>query len=174
MPVPRRAVAVAALVLLTFVATPRAFGHAERAATTPEVGARVDEVPQNVSVSYTEPPAGNPVFRVLDGCGNDVVEDLKVQDMTIDATLAGGQPGAWKVEWRVISGVDGHDTRDSYDFKVAGKKDCTQPGPTATDGTGPDAGDEDDEGSGAGFLVPIAIGGVVLAGLALFLRGRSD
>ena len=172
--VPRRALAVAALVLLTFVAVPRAYGHAARATTDPEVGARIDEVPATVTVSYTEPPAGNPVFRVLDGCGNDVVEDLKVQDMTIDATLADGQPGSWKVEWRVISGVDGHDTRDAYSFKVAGQKDCSEPGPTITDGTGPNAGDEDEGGSSAGFLIPIAIGGVVLAGLALFLRGRSN
>ena len=163
-----RAIAVTALVLLSFVATPRAFGHAERAATTPEVGARVDEVPGTVSVSYTEPPAGNPVFHVLDGCGDDVVEDLTVQDMTIDATLAGGQPGAWKVEWRVISGVDGHDTRDSYSFKVAGKKDCSVAAPTP-----PDRDDSEDGGSGAGVLLPVAIGGAALIGLALFLRGRS-
>ena len=170
--VPRRTLAVAALVLLAFVAAPRAFGHAERAATTPEVNARVDEVPSTVTVSYTEPPAGDPVFRVLDGCGNDVVGDLKVQDMTVDATLSGGQPGAWKVEWRVISGVDGHDTRDSYSFRVAGKRDCTAaaPEPDPDD----DGAADDEEGSGAGFLIPIAIGGVVLAGLALFLRGRSS
>jgi hypothetical protein len=163
-----RAIAVVALVLVSFVAAPGAYGHAERAATTPEVGARVDDVPATISVSYTEPPAGNPVFHVLDGCGNDVVQDLKVQDMTIEATLAGGQPGAWKVEWRVISGVDGHDTRDSYPFKVAGDKDCTQAAPTPADDHG-----RDDSGSGAGFLIPIAIGGAVLAGLALYLRGRT-
>lgn len=164
-----RAIAVMALVLLSFVAAPRAFGHAERAATTPEVGARVDEVPAAVSVSYTEPPAGNPVFRVLDGCGNDVVGDLKVQDMTIDATLTGGQPGAWNVEWRVISGVDGHDTRDSYSFKVAGQKDCTVAAPEQPEGR-----DVPEDGPGAGFLLPIAIGAVLLAGMALFLRGRSN
>jgi methionine-rich copper-binding protein CopC len=165
-----RAIAGAALVLLSFVAAPRAFGHAERAATTPEVGARVDEVPGTVSVSYTEPPAGNPVFHVLDGCGDDVVQDLKVQDMTIDATLAGGQPGAWKVEWRVISGVDGHDSRDSYSFRVAGQKDCSVAAPSPSDR----ADDSDDGGSGASVLLPVAIGGAVLIGLALLLRGRSS
>jgi len=166
-----RAIAVTALVLLSLVAAPRAFGHAERAATTPEVGARVDEVPDTVSVSYTEPPAGNPVFRVIDGCGNDVVDELKVQNQTIDASLLDGQPGRWNVEWTVISGVDGHDTRDSYSFRVAGRRDCTQAAPEPAPD---DDGASDGSGSSAGSLIPIAIGGVVLAGLALFLRGRAS
>ena len=159
------------VVLLLAVFAPRAFGHAERAATEPKVGARLNAAPEVVSVSYTEPPAGNPEFKVMDGCGNDVVEDLKVQNMTIEATLAAGQPGNWEVEWQVVSGVDGHDTRDSYSFKVAGTKDCNVAAPH-DDSEGIDL--VEPSGPGAGVLIPVALGAVALIGLALFLRGRSE
>ena len=165
-----RAIAVAALVLLSFVAGPRAFGHAGRATADPEVNARVDEVPDTVTVSYTEPPADSAVFRVFDGCENNVVDDIDVQNSTIEATLLEGQPGEWNVEWRVLSIVDGHDTRDGYSFRVAGKKDCS----VAVETPPADPDDEEDDSSGAGVLLPIAIGGVVLAGLAFFLRGRTS
>jgi methionine-rich copper-binding protein CopC len=145
--------------------------HAERSASTPKEGATVGAAPASLRITFTEPPTGNAVVQVLDGCERDVVADVEVQNFEITADLSAGQPGTWTVQSNVISAVDGHNTRDRWTFGVRGEPDCT-----ATGDDGPAAGDETEDEGGGGAMLLIALGGgmIVLVAVALVLRGRSS
>ena len=146
--------------------------HAERSASTPKEGAAVGTPPESLQITFTEPPTGNAVVNVLDGCKRDVVADIEVQNFEITAGLAAGQPGRWTVQTNVISGVDGHNTRDRWTFDVRGEADCTAP-----KDDGPAAGEdepEEEEGGSAFPLIALGAGTLVAIALALILRGRSS
>ncbi len=95
-----------------------------------------------------------------------------MQNLAITASLADGQPGKWTVRTNVISGVDGHNTRDRWTFGVRGEADCTAPQTEAPDAA---AGDGDDEGDGSSAMPLLAIGAatVALIAIGLVLRGRG-
>lgn len=148
-----------------------ALAHAERSASTPEEGAAVKAAPGSLTVTFTEPPTGDAVAEVVDGCGRDVVQDVEVQNLELTASLAEGQPGKWTVRTNVISGIDGHQTRDRWTFRVRGEADCSA---AATDAPEPEGDEEDDGGGGSAVpLIAIAGGTVALVALGLFLRGRG-
>ena len=163
-------VAVAGAGLLAHAAP--ASAHAERSGSTPEEGARLAAAPGNLRITFTEPPTGDAVAEVVDGCGRDVVTGVKVQNFEIDAALVSGQPGTWTVKTNVISGVDGHPTRDRWTFDVRGKPDCSAPESAPPEA----AGDEEDEDDGGGSIVPLVaiLGGTLaLVAVGLVLRGRG-
>ena len=81
-----------------------------------------------------------------------------------------GQPGRYKVETQVVSGLDGHETSDEWSFKVSGTKDCSAAPPE--DDTGDEGGDEEESGVGSAALL-VAGGAVVLIGIAAAIRLRS-
>jgi methionine-rich copper-binding protein CopC len=146
-----------------------ASAHAERVSSQPEAGAELQGVPTNLAISFSEPPTGDALLEVLDGCGNDVVQQMKVQNQEITAQFSGGQPGSWTVRTSVVSGVDGHPTKDSWKFSVAGKADCSQ------EAAGPRDGGEEEDGSSFP-VIPVLIGTVVVLLVAVLLRvltGRS-
>ena len=139
-----------------------AWGHAALQSSEPEQGARLDEAPPSVIVNYAEPPTKASVFRVLDGCNSDVASDVTVLNDTIEATIGEGQPGRWRVEWRVISAVDGHLTTDAVSFQVGGDPDCT-------DVAINDSDDEQSDGGGLP-LIPISIVTIVVVAAATVVR----
>jgi methionine-rich copper-binding protein CopC len=142
--------------------SPYAWGHAAFQGSNPEPGSRLDEPPASVVVSYSEPPVTQSSFAVMDGCGDEVSTSFEVLNRTIEAQIGDSQPGRWRVEWSVISAVDGHLTRDNVSFNVKGERDCSQAAPESN---GPGAGD-----GGSGALVPIAIASVVILGIAAAVR----
>lgn len=160
--------AVAAVVVLGQALPARA--HAERSASTPKEGTTVGTVPASLRITFTEPPTGNAVVQVLDGCERDVVADLEVQNFEITADLSAGQPGTWTVQSNVISAVDGHNTRDRWTFDVRGDPDCSAP---ASEGPAAGGDPEDDGGGSALPLIALGAGMVVVIAIALVLRGRS-
>lgn len=169
----RKAGLVAAVLAAVFLQAAPASAHAERSASTPKEGATVAAPPKTLEITFTEPPTGDAVVEVVDGCRRDVVADVQVQNFDITADLAKGQPGDWEVRTNVISGVDGHNTRDRWSFAVRGQADCSAAktdAPEAADGP-----DDEDEGGGSGALPLLVIGGATLALVAvgLVLRGRS-
>lgn len=167
----RRMPFVVAVVCLLLLDASLAFAHAERVGSEPEEGARVEAPPPTLSIDFSEPPIGNPTFVVNDGCERDVVEDIEIQNLNVEAQLFPGQPGRWTVQTRVISAVDGHETSDSWTFRVRGEPDCdTETPPTAAQ----DADDEDDAAPGGSFpLLAFAAGTLVVIAVALVVRGRS-
>ena len=159
-----RALLAATAIALMFA--PEASAHAAISESDPKSGTEVTEAPDALHIEYTEPPTGDASITVSDGCGRDVVESLDIQNLEIDATLTEGQPGDWKVDSSVISGLDGHQTKESFRFSVAGKKDCSgDPSPAARE-------PEREDSSGAPLL-PIAGATVAIVAIALFVRSRS-
>ena len=156
--------------------------HGEKTTTKPDQGQKLQRAPSRVSVNLTEPPTADARFVVRDGCGRNVAEAPSVEGQVLGAAIDGGEPGTWRVEYRIVSTVDGHPTSDGWSFAVQGKKDCSQPEPEPTDGgAAPDngaaggptgGGDGDDDGSSFP-VVPVAAGTVVLVAVALLIRGRS-
>lgn len=174
-PAPRARIALifgvtAVVVALAGLHTP-AFAHAERVSSHPEEGDRLKEAPSKVSIEFSEPPAADASLQVVDGCGNDVAGEVQVANQGISVPIDGGQPGKWKVDSTVVSGLDGHETRDSWTFSVGGKADCSQGG---GGGRARGGGDEDESSFP---VIPVVIGAVVVLAVALLLRavtGRSE
>lgn len=168
----KRTVLLAATLVAVIAQTAPAHAHAERSASTPKEGAAVAAPPEALSITFTEPPTGDAVVEVADGCGRDVVADLEVQNFEITAALGEGQPGRWTVRTNVISGVDGHNTRDRWTFEVRGEPDCSAP---ATEGPAAGGDDEDEEGGSSALPLVLIVGatlGLVVVGL--MLRGRGS
>ena len=174
----RRDVTATRLVLVSAAAvmalTAPAHAHGEIQGTDPAKGARVPRAPGSVAVTFTEAPTAQARLEVTDGCRRDVTQTVDVADATATARVAVGQPGKWRVSYRVISALDGHETKGGYTFTVAGRKDC-MPDDPATDAPedGPDAAPtpegEDVSGSSAP-VVPIALGAIAVVVLAFIVR----
>lgn len=169
----RKTALLVAAIAAVVAQTAPASAHAERSASTPKEGAAVAAPPEALNITFTEPPTGDAVVEVIDGCRRDVVADVQVQNFEITAALAEGQPGRWTVRTNVISGVDGHNTRDQWTFQVRGEPDCAAAETTAPDAT---RDDEEDDGGGGGALPLLLVAGgtVALVVVALLLRGRGS
>ena len=166
----RRVLTVTLVLGALLVHAAPASAHAERIRSKPDEGERASAPPAALRIDFSEPPIGDARFIVLDGCGNDVVEEIDAHGTTIDATLRDGQPGDWQVETRVVSGVDGHATSDAWSFSVRGSPDCSEE-PEETPPAS--AGDEDEDPGGDGtFLLVFAGLTLVAIVLALALRRK--
>ena len=144
-----------------------ASAHAQFLGSDPKPGARLDAAPTSMTIDFSEPPISGDNLVVEDGCGNDVVTRADVEEKSLVAELAGGQPGKWKVSLRVVSAVDGHPTEKSFSFTVQGEADCTKE-------TGaPPPREKGDSGSSAPIVIGLGVATVVVVGAALVLRKRS-
>jgi methionine-rich copper-binding protein CopC len=144
-----------------------AFAHAALTKATPKDGAKLDAVPETVEIDYAEPPTTDTRFSVIDGCGNDVANNVDVLNQSITADVSTGQPGDWQVEWSVVSAVDGHLTKDGVAFTVDGDADCDQ-------AAGEDVQTDDDSEGSSIPVIPIAVATAVILAIAVALRLRSN
>lgn len=169
-------VAFVALVLAGICAP--AGAHGDIQASDPAPDSRVRRAPRSVAITFTEAPTAQAILDVRDGCRRNVAQGVEVADATATVRVATGQPGKWRVSYRVISALDGHQTQGSYTFRVAGRRDCNpdeptpEPDPEDTGGD-PEAAptDDGDDTSGSGApVIPIALGAVGVVVLALILR----
>lgn len=170
----KRGLLLAAVTMLVSMQAAPALAHAERIGSTPKEKAKVRSAPGSLRIQFSEPPIGDARFVVLDGCERDLVEDIEVSQMEIDATLAQGQPGRWQVETRVVSGVDGHATSDRWSFTVAGTADCSQTPPPGASNEQDGDDEADGEGGGGSLLLIFAAATLGVIVLALVLRGRGS
>jgi copper transport protein len=103
---------------------PPATAHSQLQASDPRSGARLDAAPAMVTLTLTEPvdPAGTTV-TVTDSAGHRVDKD----DLQVDAGPTpvlrlhlkdGLPPGAYAINWRALSGTDGHHTEGTVGFAV--------------------------------------------------------
>jgi methionine-rich copper-binding protein CopC len=169
-------VALTGMVVALCATAAPARAHGDIQATDPEARATVPRAPRSVAVTFTEAPTAQAVLRVTDGCNRDVGQGVDVAGATATVRVATGQPGRWRVSYRVISAVDGHLTRGGYAFTVAGEEDCIpdeeatpEPGDAPPTRAAPPGDDDDPDGSGAP-VVPIALGAAGLIVLALIVR----
>lgn len=171
------AVIVAAVVVLSPAGSAHAHGDIREAA--PKAGSRVTEPPQEVVVALAEPAAEGSTLVVTDGCGQEVSGAIAIRRDVVEVPIEGGEPGRWKVSLRSISSVDGHLVKETFSFKVAGRKDCSQEGDgEADEGTdiSPDTSSrppiENPDSGGTSFpIVPFALGTVAVIAVAVAVRG---
>lgn len=113
---------IAALMVLALTA-PAAYAHASLVATDPADGATLDDPPEQVTVTFTEPitpPDG--ALRVYDADGDRVDgADAHVPDDAPESVVTSLEDplpdGAYVVAWRVLSD-DGHPVRGAFLFAV--------------------------------------------------------
>jgi methionine-rich copper-binding protein CopC len=181
---------VLATAALSVIATaPVATAHAELESTTPKQGSTLQRLPQQVTLTFSE-PIRTPAFVEVTGPGSTNVASggVQVRDEVLTQRLgdtAGG--GAYSLSYRVTS-ADGHPISGTVRFTVAGGgggdanggNDQSTPAPTSdsTEGAGgtgqnntPAAPAEESGGLGTTALV-LLLGALVLgiAGLAIGTR----
>jgi len=182
--------ALATAALSVVVTAPVATAHAELESTTPKQGSTVQRLPQQVTLTFSE-PIRTPAFVEVTGPGSANVAsgDVQVRDEVLTQQLgdaAGG--GAYSLSYRVTS-ADGHPISGTVRFTVAGGAgggnasggdEQSTPAPTAdsTEGAGgtgqnntPAAPAEESGGLGTTQLV-LLLGALVLGIAALAVGTR--
>ncbi len=128
--------------------------------------------PATIELDFAEPPTADSVFEVTDGCNENVPVSVGGEGRNAILSVDRGAPGRWKVSYRTVSSVDGHLVAGSFSFHVGNKRPCREPepGPTETVDVGaPGPTGDGDDGSGLP-IVPIALAGVAIVGVALVIR----
>lgn len=127
-----------------------------------------------MSIQFTEAPTADNRFEVIDGCGDDVLAQVGGEGTNAELAVSGGRPGKWRVTYNVISSEDGHNSRGAFGFTVAGKRDCSDPEPAATDspeiGSPPPPIAHDDADPASFPVLPVLIGGGAIVALAAAVR----
>ncbi|HET9577226.1 MAG TPA: copper resistance CopC family protein [Usitatibacter sp.] len=107
---------------LALVGARPASAHAFLDHASPRVGAAVDQVPERVTLWFTEPlePAFSSV-KVLDASGKQVDRGDREVDPSNPAVLRVSvprlSPGKYRVTWRVVS-ADAHVAQGDFTFDV--------------------------------------------------------
>lgn len=117
--------------LLLFAAAP-AGAHASLSASTPAGGAAVEEAPDQVTLSFTEPPdTALSSVKVLGGSGSfeqGAPRLAEGDDSTLVVDLKSLPKGSYTVSWRTVSRVDGHSSAGAFAFGVGEPPEAVSPG----------------------------------------------
>ena len=158
--------------------------HGDLAATVPPKGSTLKKPVNHLAITFSQAPTKDAVIKVVDGCDRNVVQRVDLQDRIAHVYLDNPQPGDWRVDYNIVSSVDGHPSKDGYGLTVKGKADCSKAKPDKGDkgsgengGSGPDASGDGPvpEDDGSSFpVVPVAIGTVAVVGLAFAVRRISQ
>lgn len=134
--------------------------------------------PKEVVLTLSEPAAEGSTVAVTDGCGDEVSGALDIRREVLETAITGGRAGRWRVDLRSVSAADGHATRETFTFKVTGRKDCrgaagddTQISP-GTSSRPPILNPDEEETSFP--LVAVALGAVAVAAVLLAIRRPWD
>jgi copper transport protein len=105
------------------MASPSAFAHAQLASSDPRNGARLDESPDSVSLTFTEPPEESlSRMHVLDSSGGSWEQSepsvVEGNEYTLRVQVRDLDEGVYTVTWRTVSKVDGHATSGVVAFGV--------------------------------------------------------
>lgn len=169
---------VAALVLVTLVAAPRAEAHAGLASSSPADGAVLEAAPAEVRLGFTE-ELQEPAYVVVtapDGTRSSsqaaVVEGADAVQ-AVPAPAGGDAEGVWRIAFRVVS-ADGHPITGELSFTVdpTGPRDGgTLEGddPPATAPPAPAARTRD-EGFWARHADHVALGAALLLAAAVLVQ----
>lgn len=188
----RRALAIAAGLIVALLIPGTAAADAELVSTIPADGAVLADLPTEVVLTFDQAITDRSSFAVLDSNGATVAEGAVDP---ADATRMRGPlpvlaPGAYEVQW-VAQSADGHLPRGTFTFTVVEPTPppatatlepsdvpseapsvtppVASPTPAPTPAPGDDGGDDD-----TAVLLPIVIVGLLIGGgLAFFLRRRS-
>lgn len=107
------------VVLLLALVPSSVWAHASLIGTDPEDGAALDEAPETLTLSFTEPvePVGD-AFQLFDASGAVATLEAEASGPDVIVTLPGDLPdGGYVVGWRVIS-MDSHPISGAVTFTV--------------------------------------------------------
>lgn len=122
-----------------------AFAHADYESSSPDDGTTVASPPQEVWAEFTEPPMDGSYLLVYDPCGERVDNgSYSYLGKRITVGVAADKAGAYTVQWRVQSELDGHPTAGDFGFTVTGGEACPSDEPED------DGGKDENEGTGGG------------------------
>jgi methionine-rich copper-binding protein CopC len=162
-----------------------ASAHAVLRSTTPKAGAALTTLPQEITLTFDEPPAAFGDVVQVTGPSGDLVSQgkPKVVDDTVHQPLAApssGAAGTYQVTWHVTSD-DGHPVSGTFRFTVAGsgtptatpQTQATSPNSTGSTSASAPARTSSDGGSSWLYWVGLAVL-LILVLLALLTRGRRS
>ena len=164
-------VGLLAAIGIVFAGAP-AWAHDELIGSDPAVGAQVDALPAEITLTFSgvlldEPGATDVV--VTDAAGTDLTSGDPVIDGTrLTQQLSGSAAGEVTVIWRVVSS-DGHPVSDQFTFTVAGDAAVA---PTGSAPSPTDAAPEDPDTAGTdmtGWLWGGALVAVLAACVIVFV-----
>jgi len=108
--------------MLVLLLTANADAHSLLLESSPAAGATLSEGPPQISLRFNNRIEKNlSTIRVLDERGAPRPATMRVGDGAADrltATVPALAPGAWRVEWQVLS-TDGHIVSGRFSFRVA-------------------------------------------------------
>jgi methionine-rich copper-binding protein CopC len=156
----RNLVAVAAITgLLALVPASAAWGHAAYKDSDPSDDSSVASPPSSVWAEFTEPPDDNASsMSIFDPCGDQVDGgDSQATGYRLTVSMSGSRAGTYRVEWVVLSTVDGHETNGAFTFSVTDGAACSGADPDpggggnkTGGGSGSGSGSRSGGGSGSG------------------------
>jgi copper transport protein len=102
---------------------PSAAAHALLARSDPPDGARLDEAPKAVTLTFTEEPEPSlSAIQVLDQQGGEIQEGdtrpVPGDPAALEVDVPALEEGVYTVVWRTVSEVDGHPTGGTFSFGV--------------------------------------------------------
>jgi methionine-rich copper-binding protein CopC len=109
------------MLLVSGAAVRHVHAHAFMDHAEPAVGSKVEQIPQNVRIWFTEAiEPGFSSIKVFDGTGKQIdKKDVHVSakdKALLEVSLPLLTPGTYKVVWRVLS-VDSHRTNGDFTFR---------------------------------------------------------
>ncbi|MGG4341773.1 copper resistance CopC family protein [Paenibacillus lautus] len=134
--------------LLILVFPTATWAHSKLETSTPAADAKLTESVQEVSLSFNENIDENlSTLKIKNAQGESVeVAEVKINQNTMQGTLAAPLPsGSYTVEWKIVGG-DGHPVDGTYAFEVdAPEAEAPPETPAGTEETPADTGNTQDE-----------------------------
>jgi copper resistance protein C len=95
--------------------------HAKLQGSTPANNAQLTEAPKSLTLRFSE-AAQLAVLKLLSG-GKEIpvpIDKTAKASDTFTLTLPGLAPGKYLVQWTAVAADDGHVTKGTFDFTIAG------------------------------------------------------
>ncbi|KAA9087197.1 copper resistance CopC family protein [Microbacterium radiodurans] len=151
---------VAGLSLIGFA--PPAFAHDELLAADPAADARIDALPDELTLTFSGvliDESGINVVSVTDAAGTELAEgDPQLDGTRVTQQISGESQGEITVRWRVVSS-DGHPVSGEYAFVAGDPAAAPDPAESSEPAATPD-----DESASPALWIGIGAGVVVLVG----------
>jgi copper resistance protein C len=113
--------ALVALSLVGFMAAGPCMAHAKLQSSTPANDAQLTESPKTLTLKFSE-SAQLAVLRLVSG-GKEIsvpIDKSAKASQTFTLALPGLAPGKYVVQWSAVAADDGHITKGTFDFTIAG------------------------------------------------------
>jgi methionine-rich copper-binding protein CopC len=168
----RRAIVLGLVGVAMLVLAPPAFGHAAYKESSPADESTVSSPPSEVWAEFTEPVTDESFLLVFDPCGRQVDNgDSAPSGFRVTVTMSGGAAGKYRVEFHVISELDGHHTNGDFTFTSTGGEAC--PGTEAPEEESAGGASESKGGGGAPSETEVGKAGGAKAGGAKTDGGKA-